>query len=491
MKFQHSKVVLQVNNNKTSSQPALEHTVGRGAQLSLRNVGVITVLGSSLLVGCSTLSDNALYGKDGLIRDRSKEYQNVQASSRLVVPDQLNAKYTRDAMEVPRIAPSTSTPISTVDRPEYFYADSGSESVNFKQDKKGKVLIIDEPINKVWPKAQQFMEFNNLGITDINPKDGSIVSDWIIVKAGEIGVVDSWLKKLTFQDIQGDNKNKIRIKLTTDEKSPWRTIVSMSHVRFPVNEEVSDIDWLKEAKNVSYKSDMLYELLRFMSKATSGAQNNGLLASKFKRSQRDGTVLFGRNANGKPALKISGNIDNAWNIVNNSLISNQIDVGTRDRKNNTFYLTFTSLTPRESQESKGFFEWLHSDRGPINITSFGFGDDEDKITKVDGKNVSYSAKGQVGSSKEINLSDPNHPANKEGYKIWLAGKVIYNFNGGFNKAFFNSDTNLYELTAGYQLKLIYRGNATFLTVLDKRGEEAATVPAEELLWRIKDSIPRS
>ena len=484
MKYQQSNVY--VNNNKL-----LVNFGGHcKRQFLSANVGVTVLLGSSLLVGCSTLPDNPLYGKNGLIHDRSKNYQQVKASERLVIPQQLNAKQTRDAVEVPKTVATSSTAISDVSRPDYFYADSGSESVNLKQNVSGKVLIIDEPINKVWPKAKQFMQFNNLGITEINPQQGLIVSDWIMVKADGLGVVDSWIKKLTFQNIQGDNKNKIRVQLTTDPQSPLRTIISMSHVRYPVTKDVSAIDWQSESKNVSYKTDMLYELLRFMSKATSGAQNNGLLASKFERSQRDGTVLFGRNANGKPALKISGTLENAWSLVDNSLIANNIDVGTRDRKANTFYLTFTSLTPR-NEESKGFFDWLHGDRGPVTLSSFGFGDDIGKSRDSGNINVSYTSKAQLESNRELDLSDPNHPANQEGYKIWLAGKVVYNFRGGLNKGFFNSESNVYELTAAYKLKLLYRGNSTFLTLLNKKGEAADTAPAEELLWRIKDSIPRA
>jgi uncharacterized lipoprotein len=454
---------------------------------TLRRVSIITLFSSVLLTGCSTLTDNPLFGENGLIHDRSKEYQSATPSSRLQIPAELNAKQTRDAMDIPQRQLAQSAPVNKVKRPEYFYADSGSESVNFKQDGTGKVLLVDAPISEIWPKAQQFMEFNNLGISQIDPQKGTIESDWVVVKGEEVGVVDGWLKKLTFQNVNGDNKNKIRIKLKTDKKSPLRTVISMDHVQFPESKEISTVDWNKSSQHVSYKTEMLYELLRFMSKATNGSENSGLLASKFKRSQRDGTVLFGRNANGKPALKISGSLENAWRLVDNSLKTNQLDVGTKDRNAATFYLTFTSLTP-VVEDDRSFLDWLHGDRGPLTFSSFSFGGEDNNTT---GKNIAYSSKGQIDSSKELLLTDPNHPANQEGFKVWLAGKVVYNFNRGFNKGFFNLDSNLYELTAGYQLKLTYRGNSTFISVLDKKGEEAASIPAEELLWRIKDSIPRA
>ncbi|EPJ56089.1 MAG: hypothetical protein OFPI_01080 [Osedax symbiont Rs2] len=484
----------QMNNNNhqviTEGLPVQEQISSSVINRSLRSTSVMVLLCTSFLAGCSSLSDNALYGESGIIHDRSKEYQESEKSQRLKIPAHLQAKQTQDAMDVPQRQLAQGAPIDNITRPEYFYADSGTETVNFKQQGSVKVLIVDAPINAIWPKAQQFMEFNNLGLSDIDPQQGTIESDWVTVKTDKSGVVDTWFKKLTFQNIKGDNKNKIRIQLKRDETNSQRTVLSMAHVRYPVDQQVERIDWSNESKNLSYKTEMLYELLRFMSKATSGSLNNGLLASNFKRQQRDGLVLFGRNANGKPALKISGSMNSAWTLVDRSLGANSIDVGTKDRKAGTFYLTFTSLSPVE-EESGSFIDWLHGDRGPLTLSSLGFGDDDDKGKDSAGNDVSYSATGQINSSKEIGLSDPQHPANQEGFKVWLGGKVVYNFNEGFNKGFFNSITNLYELTAGYRLRLTHRGNATFITVLDKEGLEAPSVPAEELLWVIKDRIPRA
>jgi|GEM_PF-562457 len=483
MKYQHkSSDFPEISSNTL----VLNKRAANKRVFSGRPLTGVVVLSAVMISGCSTLSDNALYGKNGLVHDRSKEYQKVQPSSRLIIPTELNAKQTRDIMDVPRQGVASVSVIDGVKRPEYFYADSGSDTVNIKQSIKGKVVLVDAPIQEIWPKAQQFMEFNNLGISKVDPGQGTIASDWVVVKAEPTGVVNSWVKKLTFQNIKGDSKNKLQIKLKRDPKDLQRTVISMAHVSYGADQSVEAIDWEKESKNVSYKTDMLYELLRFMSKATNGTQGSGLLASTFKRSSKEGAVLFGRNANGKPALKVSGPIANAWRLVDNSLQANQIDVGTKDQVEKTFYLTFTSFKALQQEDDRSFLEWLHGDRGPLTFSSINFlgGESASK------NQVAYSSKGQVESGKEVGISDPSHPANQEGFKVWLGGKVIYNFSKGFNKGFFNKDTNLYELTAGYQLKLTYRGKATYVTVLDKKGNEAAVEPAEQLLWRVKDSIPR-
>jgi len=483
MKYQHKKNDFQ---EISSSSLMLNKNTTNVRVCATRSLAAVVLISAVMVSGCSSLTDNALYGKNGLVYDRSKAYQNVKTSSRLVIPPALNAKQTRDIMEVPSQGVSSVSVIDRVHRPEYFYADSGSETVNIKQQIDGKVVIVDAPIQEIWPKAQQFMEFNNLGISQLNPGQGTIDSDWIVIKGEQLSVVDSWVKKLTFQNVKGDSKNKLQIKLRKDNHDSQRTVISMAHVSYKADQNVKAVNWASESNNVSYKADMLYELLRFMSKATNGSENSGLLASTFKRSAKEGAVIFGRNSNGKPALRVSGGIANAWSLVDKSLSANQIDVGTKDQLSKTFYLTFTSLKPLE-QKNRSFFEWLHGDRGPITFNSFSLLGGE----SASENQVSYSAKGQVESGKEVGISDPNHPANQEGFKVWLGGKVIYNFNRGFNKGFFNKDTNLYELTAGYQLKLTYRGKATYVTVLDREGDEAAVEPAEELLWRVKDRIPRA
>jgi hypothetical protein len=111
--------------------------------------------------------------------------------------------------------------------------------------------------------------------------------------------------------------------------------------------------------------------------------------------------------------------------------------------------------------------------------------------------ISYSSTGASPSSDtedeapmDNDLSDPNNPANQQGYKIWFAGKVVYVFGNG-DSGNYNAETGNYEHTGRYQLRLNRTRTGVFLSVLNDQGLEAAPVVAEEILWTVKDQLPQN
>lgn len=449
---------------------------------------------SVALTGCSMVENNPIYGDNGVIRDRSQDYELARKSERLQLPPHLRAKEMQEQLVVPDVG---ATAISSegefeVPRPEFFYAESGSDSVNFRRIEGEKVILVDEPIAEVWLKAQDFWAFNDIDISRFDPRQGVMETDWIVLDGRDYSFVDLWVKRLTLQDVEGPTRNKLRMTLRPDPENYGRTAVRLKHVQYPETAEVTDIDWDRQARDVGYKSDMMFELLRYLSKAGSQQTANSLLALQQQTADRP---LLGRDSRGNPVLKISAPIDTAWAQVDAALDAAQVDVGTRDQQTGVFYLTYTTTTPFDDTEKMGFFEWLHSDRGEIKLDtsmiSAALGGDED-----DDAGVSYSAVGAQPSSERVDaddelateLSDPNNPANQKGYKIWFGGKVVYVFGSG-ESGNYNAETGNYEHTGRYQLKMSRTRSGVFLTVHNEDGLEAPAVVAEEILWTVKDQLP--
>ena len=121
-----------------------------------------TALAALSLTGCGMLTDNPVYGPDGLIYDRSLDYQAAQQHEALVIPPHLRAKNVPNPLEIPAIGETASeqrTGGFVVPRPEFFYADSGNEKVNLARDttdRHDKVIVVDESIGDVWVKLQEF-----------------------------------------------------------------------------------------------------------------------------------------------------------------------------------------------------------------------------------------------------------------------------------------------------------------------------------------------
>ncbi len=448
-----------------------------------------------LLSGCSFLDDNPIYGENGIVRDRSQDYELAEKGARLEIPSHLNAKETEETLKVPDIS-SVATARKgefIVPRPEFFYAESGSESVSLKRENGEKLIIVDEGITSVWVKLQEFWQFNGIDIAKSDPRQGVMETQWIRHEAKELGFVDSWVKRLTFQDIPGPTKDKLQISLKPVDGDRTRTSVSMQHVRFAEDEQVTNLDWGTQSRDVGYKSDMMFEMLRYLGKATGERSAQTLIA--FQEQRRLGTQL-GRDSRGNPVLKLDADIDVAWQEISSALDKADMDVGTRDADTGYFYMTYTTATPFENTEEKGFFEWLHSDRGAITLdtsaisAALGADDEEDPqgISYTSGKTAAhFAAAGDTGGDA---LNDPMDEANQKGYKIWFAGKPVYVF-GGDDSGVYNQSTGKFEHTGQYQLKLIRTRTGVYLSVLTSEAVSAPAIVAEEILWDIKENLPRS
>lgn len=454
----------------------------------------LPVLAAVLVSGCSVLDDNPIYGDQGIIRDRSQDYELAEKSERLQVPEHLKAKKTEDTLTVPEVGQvaTARTGDFVVPRPEFFYAEAGSEAVSLKRHNGEKLIIVDEGIASVWVKLQEFWQFNGINLSKSDPQTAVMETQWIVHEAKKFSFIDTWVKRLTFQDIPGDTKDKLRVSLKPVAGDSGRTSIAMKHVRFAEEEEISQINWESQARDVSYKSDMMFEMLRYLGKASGERNAQTLLA--FQDKQRSGTQL-GRDSRGNPVLKLDTDIDTAWNEVSSALDQADMDVGTRAQDTGYFYMTYTTSTPFEDVEEMGFFEWLHSDRGDIKISTAGISEalglssaETGGISYTSGKTAEKFA--IKGSDADGELSDATDKANSRGYKIWFGGKPIYVF-GGDSEGIFNENTGKFEHTGQYQLKLIRTRLGVFLSVYTNEGVSAPAIVAEEILWEIKEHLPNS
>ncbi|UTW13692.1 outer membrane protein assembly factor BamC [Marinobacterium rhizophilum] len=444
------------------------------------------------LSGCSYMSSNPLYGDDGLVRNRSQDYESAQAQARLEIPPHLQTRALNEQLVVPVVGDTATVRQEDfkVPRPEFFYADTGSERVNLSRLGDEKVIVVDEPIADVWVKLQDFWRFNGIELAKSDPRQGQMESGWIRVDGKEYGFADRWIRKLTFQETETDTRNKLRISLKPDPENYARTSIRIDHVAFPFSQQVDTIDWNGQSTDVGYKSDMMFDMLRYLSKATADSSAQSLLALQ----QRDSTrPLLGRDSRGNPTLKIETSIDKAWNLIDGALTAAQLDVGTRDQEAGIFYLTYTTTTPVDDTKKAGFFEWLHGERDDIKLDTalfertLGFGD-------ADSENgISYSAKQTdrlvEGEVDQSDLADPDNLANREGYKIWFAGKVIYVFGDDGRDGGLNRETGNYEFVGRYQLHMNRTRSGSYLSVATAEGLEAPALVAEEILWSIKDHLP--
>ncbi len=455
-------------------------------------VPTLVVLALSL-TGCGSIK-NPVYGEHGLIRDRSQDYALAESGQRLVIPENIQARETRDLLVVPQVemTASRSTGRFQVPRPEFFYADPTSDSVNLARLEGERVIFVDEPIADVWNKTLDFWNYHNVRIARTDPRQGIIETDWIRTDGRDYGFVDRWIKRLTLTPMEGPADNKLQVLVRPDPDNYDRTSIRMRHVQFAAGQQPEQIEWDGFQNDIAYQSDMMFELLRYLSRSTAPTTANTLLAMQ----QQGQTSQLGRDARGNPALRINTSPDQAWNMVAQAIVDADLDLGSQDQGLGKFYMTYTTTTPFDDTRKMGFFEWLHSDRGEIKLdtgfisSALGFGDSSEQDA------ISYSSRGartsaELAGDEDIanDLNDPNNPANQPGYKIWLGGRVIFVFGGG-RSGVLNTDTGQYEHVGRYQVVLNRTRTGVIVTVLTDEEIEAPAVVAEEILWQIRDRLPQ-
>lgn len=444
--------------------------------------------------GCGSVK-NPVYGEHGIIRDRSQDYELAEAGKRLEIPAHIQARETRDQLVVPDVG-STATRVQgrfRAPRPEFFYAEPGSDLVSLQRLDGDRVIMVDEPIADVWAKVIDFWDYNGVRIARTDPRQGFIETDWIQTDGRDYRMLDRWFRRLTLRSVEGSSENKLRVAVRPDPDNYERTSIRMQHVQYSTGQEPELVNWDSGVPDINYQSDMMFEMLRYFSRATEPTTARTLLAMQ---EQRAGRAELGRDSRGNPALRVNAPADRAWVLINEAIDKADLDVGTRDQQAGIFYMTYTTTTPIEDTSRQGFFEWLHSDREEIKLdTSFitsalGFGAAEAE------ENI-YSSRGTLTSTELAedeqvlaDLNDPNNPANQEGYKIWLGGRVIFVFGGG-GRGVFNTNTGEFEHVGRYQVNLGRTRSGVMVTVLNEEGLSAPPVVAEEILWQIKDQLPQA
>ncbi|WP_027857034.1 outer membrane protein assembly factor BamC [Marinobacterium jannaschii] len=462
----------------------------------MKKVVSLTLLACASVSGCSLLDNNPVYGDSGYIRDRSQDYEAERESKRLEIPPHLQSRSMKEQLKVPPIdiTASRTGEEYQVPRPEFFYADGSSEKVNLKRQDGERMIVVDEPADQVWSALRDFWQFNDVKLAKTDPVIRAMETEWIDTKGKEPGMVETWAKRLTFRDINNDFKDKLRVTLKPYPGDAERTFIRMQHYRASAAEESPQVNWGKDAKDLGYKTEMMYEMLRYLSKST---QQSGTSMVALQ-SKKPGSFQFGRDARGNPVLKIDANADLAWSLVDSALDSAQIDVGTRDQSKGLFYLSYVSSTPAEKTSEMGFFEWLHSDRGDIKVATSGLTEALGfESENEDGEKVYYSANATDAQAPEAEVLDEEAASQKrlqeaEGFKIWLGNRVVYVFGEeDSNKGSYNQETDAYEFTGRYQLKLNRTRTGVFLSILNDQGLKAPEVIAEEILWDIKENLPQS
>jgi hypothetical protein len=193
--------------------------------------------------------------------------------------------------------------------------------------------------------------------------------------------------------------------------------------------------------------------------------------------------LLGKDQFGRPLVQLNMNYDQALTNVLKAMAS--FDVGSYDEIAKKIYFTHTShlrssqATASTSEGVWGWFKDLHSGSKREPGTKV-------KVNLLGGKDEDTTAERPIYSSDPEIAAKGTSLEDKKGYKVWLGGKVIYVFEDDDQGDV--SETGEYTYMGSFQLHFEETLNSVYVQVLNDQGQPARNVYAEEILWRLQQTL---
>lgn len=438
-------------------------------------IAILTAV--SLLAGCQTLPDNPIYGESGVIKDRKTEYAQARPTKRLQLPEGMNAKQTRDGLQVPELNSTTMAQaqiIADVPRPEFFFATDGGDRASIRPLEGERVILVDESIDRVWTEVLAYWADADVKLETQDARTGLMETEWIRVEGENLSPFQKVLNTLKFNSEANEpTLNKLRLQLRPDPEVDGRTAISLKQVQIPLSAQGREIDWFLDAEELPYSNEIMFTMLDYLSRNAEQAPT----LSGYQQGAGLETEV-GRDSRNRPLLSVKAPADEAWDLVNAALDRAGVDVGTRKEENGRIYLTYVAKTPEE--KPKGLFDWLKNrESGPLSIDWNPAAEPE----AVD-ETINYTSDpdapvvGSVPTQEELLAMD--------GFKIFVGKRVVHVFGQNTQKRT-DDDGNLIVVKR-YQLVFNRARSGVLVSVHDRKGNIVSENTAAELLWTIKDNI---
>ena len=433
-----------------------------------------------VLSGCSTSS---ITGEDSVFRNKALDYTQAASVRRLQVPADLQAKRLQhDLLVVPDVDTSASQAgMKEAPRPNFVFAEMGSQSAQLLGANEAKHIAVEGDAQLVWQQVAKFWQLQNMPLSINQSAAGLMETEWVALPGvdEEPGIVGGWLRSLT-----GGNDDlaysKVRTSMASSQSG--QILISLDYVQASHNQVAAGMqaDWQQQGQHVEVRSELMFELLQYLSRTVRTAQKSALQSTAT-------TGLLGKDQNGRPLIRLDTKPEPAMNLLLTAMQG--MDVGSHDIAAGKIYFTHTTHVQAVAPEAEGsglwaWFKNLHSgdnnnqDMGPITLdmSLLGGGNKGDKAAEPE---IVYSAQGV-----EPSVSDD--PKDRKGFKVWLGGEVIYIFEDE-DQGDVDED-GVYTFTGNFQLHLIPTLKGVYVQVFTSKGGHAATAHAEEILWLIKQGL---
>jgi outer membrane protein assembly factor BamC len=410
------------------------------------------------------------------------DYTRAETTSRIKVPDILDQQAIHnDLYSLPVLSPNPEVSQNDFEppRPDFIFAEVGNADAHITGSSAAQLISVRGTVPQVWEQLEIFWHAQGLTVASDDVATGVMLTDWYDPNAQtnqSDGFITRWIWGLMGSDVSIPH---YRFRIILTEQKEDRVYIELRYAHQTAAEIAAGktVDWSQPHTSLSYESEVMYELLRHLSRSMKVAYRSQM----DYQMNRQFLSLLGRDQQGWPLIKIELPIQEAMIQVIDAM--GEFDVGSYDIAVGKVYFMYTTHL-RAAENTAGservldWFKDLHTgERNSIKLDTDLLGDQEKKTVTLP---VRYSNQGPLAS-------DLSGLEDKKGFRIWLADEVIYVFEDE-DQGDLDAETGQYSYSGRFQLFFAKTLKGVYLQVLNDKGELASINHAEEILWHIQQAL---
>ncbi len=292
-----------------------------------------TLLVMLAAAGASTLSGCGMFGDDGLLRNRSDDYQHARETPPITVPEELDASGVGQLYPIPEISETAVLEeYEGVPRPQPLSENTLEEVVKIQTLGDARWILSNRAPSEIWPRVRNIL--NRSGI----PTDRA--------EAGEGIIETAWL------EFEGDEEYNHRYRFYVQPGVQMgSTEIKLLHDQVDKERETKE-SWPEESADDS-REEMMVEIL---ANALAGDVSSGTVSLQAQSIGGERKVEFVTPRVADPYLLMNLDYDRAWASADYALERGGFTTIDQNQSEGVFYVNYTPL----DEEEKGWFGRLFS-----------------------------------------------------------------------------------------------------------------------------------
>lgn len=292
---------------------------------------------TSLFCGLTMLSScGAIFGDEGVFRDRKNDYLQEKMLPALAVPNNADFKLEDELFVIPTVT-NESLPSNDfkVPRPAPLLNAGSDDGVRIQKLGDERWILIELPPSHLWQRLKNFLAENRIPVVREEANQGLLETGWLKRIRDDEDDAPKTKERYRFRVEQGVQRSSTEVHVLQYQQ-PFAAAAT------------EQIDWPKNSVNAEREQQMIQTLAQHLASSSEFASVS-LLAQGIGSASRVNLV---RNAKGEPVVKLSLPYERAWASLGSALKKADFNVVDLNRSEGLYYVAYE---PKGDEDKPGFF----------------------------------------------------------------------------------------------------------------------------------------